>query len=159
MGAKAELTVRRLRPGDYEPWLHFWRAYQEFYNADIPEETTAENWRRLFDSEQPVAGFLALVKGAPTGIVHALTHRSFWTTGDYCYLQDLYVAPTQRGGGVGRALIEAVRRYAFEMECSRVYWLTHESNAKAMLLYDRIAKKSGFIQYVQPGAVNLNETA
>ncbi|MFY7867376.1 MAG: GNAT family N-acetyltransferase, partial [Roseateles sp.] len=30
---------------------------------------------------------------------------------------------------------------------SRVWWLTHESNAQAMLLYDRIADKSGFVQY------------
>jgi hypothetical protein len=29
----------------------------------------------------------------------------------------------------------------------RVYWLTHESNAEAMKLYDRIAERSGFIQY------------
>ncbi len=26
-------------------------------------------------------------------------------------------------------------------------WLTHETNANAMLLYDRIATKSGFVQY------------
>jgi len=28
-----------------------------------------------------------------------------------------------------------------------VYWLTHESNHKARLLYDKVAKKTGFIQY------------
>ena len=28
-----------------------------------------------------------------------------------------------------------------------VWWLTHESNTQAMHLYDRIADKSGFIQY------------
>jgi len=31
--------------------------------------------------------------------------------------------------------------------CSRVYWLTHDTNTDAMLLYDRIAEKSGFVQY------------
>ncbi len=31
--------------------------------------------------------------------------------------------------------------------CSRVYWLTHETNATAMRLYDRVAERSGFIQY------------
>jgi hypothetical protein len=29
----------------------------------------------------------------------------------------------------------------------RVYWLTHESNATAMLLYDKVAEKSGFVVY------------
>jgi hypothetical protein len=28
-----------------------------------------------------------------------------------------------------------------------VYWLTHETNKDAMLLYDRIADRSGFLQY------------
>ncbi|MCA4126251.1 GNAT family N-acetyltransferase, partial [Pseudomonas aeruginosa] len=31
--------------------------------------------------------------------------------------------------------------------CSRVHWLTHESNSDAMKLYERIADKSGFLQY------------
>jgi hypothetical protein len=36
---------------------------------------------------------------------------------------------------------------AREAGCARVHWLTHESNTDAMLLYDRIAERSGFIQY------------
>ena len=66
---------------------------------------------------------------------------------DYCYLQDLFVACTKRGGGIGRKLIEAVYHKARSLGCSRVYWLTHETNRDAMLLYDRIADRSGFVQY------------
>jgi ribosomal protein S18 acetylase RimI-like enzyme len=36
---------------------------------------------------------------------------------------------------------------AEKAKASRVWWLTHESNTQAMHLYDRIADKSGFIQY------------
>jgi hypothetical protein len=28
-----------------------------------------------------------------------------------------------------------------------VWWLTHETNAQAMALYDRVAERSGFVQY------------
>jgi ribosomal protein S18 acetylase RimI-like enzyme len=52
-----------------------------------------------------------------------------------------------RGTGIGRGLIEHVYSQAAEAGASRVWWLTHESNAQAMLLYDRIADKSGFVQY------------
>jgi GNAT superfamily N-acetyltransferase len=62
-------------------------------------------------------------------------------------LQDLYVNPEIRGKGIGRTLIEHVYKTAAENGCSRVYWLTHETNTDAMVLYDRVADKSGFIQY------------
>ena len=50
--------------------------------------------------------------------------------------------------GVGRALVDAVRGFAKERVCARVYWLTHETNTPAMMLYDKIAERTGFIQYV-----------
>jgi GNAT superfamily N-acetyltransferase len=62
-------------------------------------------------------------------------------------LQDLFVAEEARGKGIGRALIEAVYTAARGTGASRVYWLTQESNATARALYDKIADRSGFIQY------------
>jgi hypothetical protein len=44
-------------------------------------------------------------------------------------------------------LIEYVYGRARASDCSRVYWLTHETNTSAMQLYGRIAERSGFIQY------------
>jgi GNAT superfamily N-acetyltransferase len=79
--------------------------------------------------------------------VHHIRHRSCWTIGDYVYLQDLFVSPEARGTGVGRKLIEYVYEVARTGGCSRVHWLTHETNTDAMLLYDRIAERSGFVQY------------
>ena len=64
-----------------------------------------------------------------------------------CYLQDLFTRPESRGQGVGRALIEAVSAQAKKAGSQRVYWMTHESNAQARTLYDKIADRSGFIQY------------
>ena len=57
------------------------------------------------------------------------------------------MSPAHRGSGVGRKLIEHVYAEAARMGCSRVYWLTHETNVTAMRLYDRIAQRSGFVQY------------
>ena len=89
----------------------------------------------------------AYVDGRLTGIVHYLYHRSCWTIGDYCYLQDLFVAKESRKLGLGRALIEAVYKVSKEEGASRVHWLTHETNAAARALYDTLADRPGFIQY------------
>jgi GNAT superfamily N-acetyltransferase len=89
----------------------------------------------------------AYVNGTLVGIVHYLFYRSCWTIADYCYLQDLFVAESARNLGLGRALIEAVEREARTAGASRVYWLTKEDNTNARALYDRLAERSGFIQY------------
>jgi GNAT superfamily N-acetyltransferase len=89
----------------------------------------------------------AYVDGQLTGIVQYLFHRSSWTPADYCYLQDLFVAESARGLGLGRALIEAVYEKAREAGASRVYWLTHHTNTRARILYDKVAENLGYIQY------------
>ena len=58
---------------------------------------------------------------------------------DSVYLEDLFTAPEARGHGVGRALINAVGDWAAEHGYARVYWHTHETNATARLLYDKVA--------------------
>ena len=77
---------------------------------------------------------VATQDGVLVSIVHYIFHRSCWTMGEYVYLQDLFAAPEQRGKGVGRALIEHVYAAARAQGCSRVHWLTHESNTRAMKL-------------------------
>ncbi|MEO1137500.1 MAG: GNAT family N-acetyltransferase, partial [Pseudomonadota bacterium] len=55
----------------------------------------------------------------------------------------------RRGAGAGRALIEAVYREAEERGCAQVYWLTHETNEQARILYDKLASRTGFVHYRQ----------
>ncbi|MCJ2061374.1 GNAT family N-acetyltransferase [Methylobacterium sp. J-088] len=141
------LTIRPIGPGDRAAWLPLWRGYQAFYKVDLSEAVTDTTWARLNDPAEPVDGALAWRGTEAVGLVHHIRHRSAWTVGDYCYLQDLFVADGTRGLGIGRRLIEHVYAVAKAAGCSRVHWLTHETNADAMQLYDRIAEKSGFVQY------------
>jgi GNAT superfamily N-acetyltransferase len=141
------IAIAPLQAGQHEAWLPLWRGYQDFYKTDIPAAVSAVTWTRLLDPAEPMKGALAWRGSTAIGLVHHIQHRSCWTSGDYCYLQDLFVAPGLRGGGVGRRLIEYVYEKARASGCSRVYWLTHETNTDAMHLYGRVAERSGFIQY------------
>jgi GNAT superfamily N-acetyltransferase len=141
------VTIRAAVAEDFDIWLPLWQAYLEFYKATLAHETTLTTWQRLLDAREPMHAAVAEVGGTAVGIVHFIEHRSCWTTGNYMYLQDLFVAPEARGSGVGRALIEHVYAEAAARGCSRVWWLTHESNTPAMVLYDQVADRSGFIQY------------
>ena len=141
--------IRLVTAADHAAWLPLWQGYQRFYNAEIAAEVSALTWQRFLDPAEPMFAALAWQDGVAVGLVHWIFHRSCWTVSDYCYLQDLYVAETVRGGGVGRALIEQVYAAAQAYGANRVHWLTQEDNAQARQLYDRIASRSGFIQYRQ----------
>jgi len=140
-------TIRAVTPDDYDLWLPLWHGYQRFYEVAIPEATSRATWRRLNDAAEPMWGALAVEGGQALGLAHYVRHRTTWTEGDYCYLNDLFVSEAARGRGVGRALIRHVYAEAEAMGCSRVYWLTHETNVTAQKLYAGVAERSGFIQY------------
>ena len=139
--------IRPLSPADRAGWAPLWQGYLDFYKATLPPRTTDVTWQRLLDPAEPMHVLGAFVEGKLLGIVHYIMHRSTWSIGGYCYLQDLFVAEEARGLRLGRALIEAVYEKAREAGVGRVYWLTHESNETARRLYDRVADTAGFIQY------------
>ncbi|WP_375188186.1 GNAT family N-acetyltransferase [Sphingobium yanoikuyae] len=139
--------LARPRSQDRGAWSSLWEGYQIFYEVAIAPDVSDLTWSRILDPAEPVNGLLAWLDGQAIGLVHFIWHRSTWTDGDYCYLQDLYVGDRFRRLGVGRRLIQAVYEAASARNCSRVHWLTHQDNQDAMLLYDRIAHRSGFVQY------------
>jgi GNAT superfamily N-acetyltransferase len=144
----ATMTIRPVRASDFEHWLPLWEGYNAFYEREIAEAVTRTSWGRFLDPGEPVHALVADDgSGRLVGLVHYLFHRNTAMIGPVTYLQDLFADPQTRGRGVGRALIAAVRDAAEAAGSPRVYWMTHETNRQARILYDKVAKNSGFIQY------------
>lgn len=143
------MIIRDLRPTDRSQWQELWAGYLAFYESEVPEEVTETTWRRFLDPSEPMHALVAAEpsSGNLVGFTHLVFHRGTWSVGDFCYLEDLFVAKAARQRGAARALIEAVYDLADERGCERVYWLTHETNTTARKLYDQIAEHRGFIQY------------
>jgi GNAT superfamily N-acetyltransferase len=141
------IEIRPVGRAERAAWEPLWMGYLTFYKATLPPEQNDLTWQRLHDPAEPMHLIGAYVDGKLEGIVHYLFHRSTWTDGNYCYLQDLFVAEGGRNHGLGRALIDAVYQKAREAGASRVHWLTQESNHTARALYDKVADRPGFIQY------------
>jgi GNAT superfamily N-acetyltransferase len=144
------ISVRPLKAEDKSRWLELWNGYLTFYETSLSAEQTELTWNRLMDSNYGVFGLMAEKDGAMVGITHFMFRPSTWAPKDYCYLEDLFVDPTVRGGGAGRALISRVIELAKEHGAGRVYWTTKESNAQARILYDSFIKVSEFVQYRFP---------
>lgn len=140
--------VSAFQESEFARWRELFGEYNRFYGVELDGSIYAATWRRVVD---PDGALHALTvrdgSGRPVGLAHYLFHGSSWSTNDVCYLEDLFVEPAARGQRYGAALIAGVADVARAHGCTRLYWLTKESNATARRLYDRVATNSGFIRY------------
>lgn len=144
----SEILIRPLEAEDRPEWDRLWQAYLAFYEQELAPEVTETLFQRLLGVGRHF-GLVAEQDGRLVGLVHALPHDSTWAVEHTCYLEDLFVDGACRGSGVGRKLIEAVYAEADRLGCSKVYWHTHDDNARARQLYDRIGHLTPFVKYVR----------
>ena len=80
------------------------------------------------DMERTIAGFAAVV------LLHSLVDPTP-ANRRQCMVKELYVRAGKRGGGVGRALMAWVARYALDQGCGRIDWHVQASNHAGIRFY------------------------
>lgn len=140
-------TIRPIRDADRDAWLPLWLGYNDFYRNEPAEEVTRATFRRLCEGSDGLFGLVAEDDGDLVGLAHAVFHPATWTTGTYCYLEDLFVSRGGRGSGAGQLLIEGVYAEADRRGADRVYWHTQQYNAPARSLYDAVGHATSFVVY------------
>jgi GNAT superfamily N-acetyltransferase len=147
MAVASAVSVRPILASDRPQWAALWQAYLTFYETELPAEVYDATFRRILSGADGLYGFLATEGDRALGLVHFLSHATFWKSGPTCYLQDLFTVPDARGKGVARALMEAVFAKASDMGIADVYWLTAENNYRGRELYDQVGTRTPFIVY------------
>ena len=132
------IKIRPITAADKEIWLKLFKDYIIFYKSQLSDELYELTWQRL-NSGFNINGLLAELDGKVVGFTHYIFRPSTWAVEDFCYLEDLFVDPAVRGGGVGRALIKAVEEIAIAKGSKRLYWTTAPDNETARKLYDKVA--------------------
>jgi GNAT superfamily N-acetyltransferase len=142
--------ISPLSPADRDDWGTLWRAYLAFYDTERPETVFDTTFARYTDPGRPdMLGWIARAGRQAVGLAHVIVHSHGWQVAPVTYLQDLFVAPSLRGQGLGRKLIETVYADADAAGRPNVYWLTQTGNAAARQLYDRIGVASDFMKYTR----------
>jgi len=131
-------TVRKLEVSDKDRWLELFKEYIAFYESELSPEQFELTWQRIH-SEFNMNCLVAEQDGLVIGLAHFIFRPSTWAVKDFCYLEDLFVDPTVRGTGAGRALIAALEVIAKTSGSNRLYWTTAPDNTIARRLYDKVA--------------------
>ncbi|MDV7271802.1 N-acetyltransferase family protein [Shimia sp. W99] len=140
-------VIRRIKEADKAEWQMLWCGYNAFYEREVEDRTTDRVWDALKGKTGEPFCFVAEQGGKLVGFTHYFYLRSTSDWGPRCYMQDLFVDPSVRGGGVGQSLIEAVYADADENDAAQTFWLTTTTNKAARKLYDRVASMTPFVKY------------
>ncbi|WP_368496707.1 N-acetyltransferase family protein [Herbiconiux sp. A18JL235] len=145
------IEVRPVRTGEFFPWHAAYTGYGEFYETPLHDEKAVLVWSWIIDPSHELECLVAVEPGDDGDEVVGLAHfREFARPLEGnrgIYLDDLFVLPEKRAGGVGRALIEGVYAVGRERGIAVVTWITAEDNETARTLYDQIAEKTAWVTY------------
>ncbi len=101
--------------------------------------SVADIERSLFDDEaSPAKALICLLDGQPIGFAVYFLSYSTWLGCKGLYLEDLYVAATQRGVGAGKALLRHLAKIAHDTGCGRFEWSVLDWNQPAIDFYKSI---------------------
>lgn len=129
-------SIRRAGPADADivaTMVHEIAAHQ---NEDEYVTVTVDRWRDLLGNDDVVV-LLAERTGEAVGYVSAVRRLHLWSGWDVLALDDLYVRQRARDGGVGRALMIELARYALP-ERLTITWGMRSENHGAQRFYARL---------------------
>ena len=144
----AEWVVEPPTRADYDSWRQLYRGYAEFYEINQTDEQAATVWSWIHDPQHEVRALVVRHDGgAPVGLAHYRPFARPLRGSSGCFLDDLFVADSQRGSGAVDALLAALRRIAASEGWDTVRWITADNNYRARSKYDQIATRSMWITY------------
>ena len=134
------LSIRRGRPEDVPLILRFIRELAEYerlgHEVVATEEVLSES---LFGPCPTAFPLIASIDGEPVGWALYFYNFSTFHGRPGIYLEDLYVTPSARGRGAGRALLATLARIAVAERCRRVEWAVLDWNAPSIEFYKSLS--------------------
>jgi ribosomal protein S18 acetylase RimI-like enzyme len=131
-----EHAVRRAEPADAEDVGRLLHDFNTEYDDYTPG---AEAMGRRIGQLLASADVTVLLGGdGPDGLAVLRFRPSLWSETLDCYLEELYVVPDRRGGGLGRALMEAAIETARAEGAGYMDLGTAETDTAARALYERL---------------------
>ena len=145
---RASLQVRRASLAELDAATHLFEGYQAFYGREHPEGAVRAFLAKRLERGDSVV-LLAWRDGEAVGFAQLYPSFASLSLAPSWILNDLFVAPAARGGGVARALMNSVRQAAEANGAAEVFLQTANDNAPARALYESLgyARDAHYLVY------------
>ena len=131
--------IRTTTEADVPVILSLIRELADYERAPDAVVATEESLHEvLYGPQRSAEVLLAFEEGEPVGFAVYFYNFSTWLGRPGLYLEDLFVRPTARGKGYGRALLERLARIAQERGCGRMEWAVLNWNDPAIQFYKKL---------------------
>ncbi len=121
---------------DYEKVVTLVQQQLSFIGYNHSREEVASELRNSMKQESRSALFVAYEDDdSAIGFAYGNICCGLETTGDYFWVNELYVTLECRNQGLGSTLLEYIQRWAKEMGCVYLAMVTHPTNQNAQALY------------------------
>ena len=132
-----DILVRPATAEDCRLILHFVRELAHYEKALHEVEAVEPDFQRaLFGEDARCEALICEVDGEAAGFALYFFNFSTWLGRYGLFLEDLYVAPEQRGSGAGKALLRRLAQIAVERGCGRFEWNVLDWNQPAIDFYE-----------------------
>jgi len=135
----ASVLVRSATPADVSAIFEQIRAlaeYERLLHEVIGSAIVLE--QHLFGSLPYVEALIAELAGKPVGFALYFRNYSTLTMQPGIYLEDLFVQPTVRGQGVGKALLSSLAQRVLDRQWEHLNWAVLDWNEPAIAFYRRM---------------------
>lgn len=130
--------IRSAVPSDIPVLLEMIRELAEFEElSHLVEASESDYHECLFGTRPAAEALIGEVRGEMAGYAIFFTTFSTFVGKPGIWLEDLYVRPSYRGIGLGKALLKTVGRIALSRGAGRYEWTVLDWNEKAIGLYER----------------------
>ena len=129
--------IRPAAPDDLDTVIGFIRELAEYERAPGAVVLDRDTFRRQVFGERAAHALIAEDDAThePVGFALYFFNFSTWLGRRGLYLEDLYVRPSERGRGHGKALLAELARIALAHDCGRMEWWVLDWNAPAIGFY------------------------
>jgi len=131
------IEVRPASEDEIEELMPLMRAYCEFYESSPADEGVIEMVRTLITDPSQGAVFIACDGDRAVGVATLDWKWSSLKGARIGYLEDLFVDPDVRGGGIADALIQICADRCRELGMPAMQWATAPDNHRAQRVYNR----------------------
>lgn len=128
--------MRRAHAGDADDVARLLRDFNTEF--DEPAPLQSELAKRVTELLEEGDTIILLAGDGPDGLAVLRLRLAIWSKGLECYLAELYVVPSKRGQGIGRALMQAAMHEARERGADTMEINVDEPDDVARRLYESL---------------------